>query len=154
MCSRTFGTSTVGMFGIFTSGYLHRDIKPNTIVVGVNDRDDRAYLNDFSLVKKNKFAGKHVVWREGLRSVGLPKDQTKEKRLAAGHDVDALCCDTPSSLADYVGYIFEHGYKEKQVLRRDERSSALSSLSLYFIGVRFFGTTRLYLQIFVLQPPV
>lgn len=42
-------------------GYLHRDIKPNNFIVGLNDRD-QIYIMDFGLSKKYIKDNTHVKW--------------------------------------------------------------------------------------------
>lgn len=68
-----FSTKSVLMIGIQTlkrlqilheAGFLHRDVKPDNMLVGYEDRG-RIYLVDFGLAKKYRQKGLHIPFRTG-----------------------------------------------------------------------------------------
>ncbi|KAI9496405.1 kinase-like domain-containing protein [Zychaea mexicana] len=68
MCDKSFSLRTVSILGlqllrrlkfIHSKGILHRDIKPDNIVMGVDGDENKVYLIDFGLSKRFMVGGKH-----------------------------------------------------------------------------------------------
>ncbi|KAI9494221.1 discs overgrown [Zychaea mexicana] len=75
MCDKSFSLQTVSILGlqllrrlefIHSKGILHRDIKPDNTVMGVDGDENKVYLIDFGLARKYKVGEKHIAWRESL----------------------------------------------------------------------------------------
>lgn len=52
--------------------FIHRDLKPRNIVIGVGDRTNLVYLIDFGLSKeyRSPYTAKHIPYKKGLGFIG------------------------------------------------------------------------------------
>jgi serine/threonine protein kinase len=50
---------------VHSKHFIHRDIKPDNFVIGLNENIDKIYLIDFGLAKRYKTtSGKHIPFKE------------------------------------------------------------------------------------------
>jgi serine/threonine protein kinase len=83
-CSRRFSLKTVLMVGeqmltrveyVHTKCFLHRDIKPDNFLMGVNRKSHQVYLIDFGLSKRfmDPKSGQHIPYRTGKSLTGTAR---------------------------------------------------------------------------------
>lgn len=59
---------------LHSKGYLHRDIKPDNIMIGKNENSHRVYIIDFGLAKKYILSdGSHIPMKEGKKLTGTAR---------------------------------------------------------------------------------
>jgi len=55
-------------------GYIHRDLKPDNLLIGKNHHQNQVYLIDYGLAKKYwKVDGRHIDFKEGGKLVGTAR---------------------------------------------------------------------------------
>jgi len=91
---------------IHSCGYLHRDIKPDNFVLGINDEKDKLYCIDFGLAKRylDKNSN-HVAYKENHKFCGTARYAS----IAAHKGYEQSRKDDLESL----GYLFVYMYKGK-----------------------------------------
>lgn len=83
-CSRKFTLSTIiplaeqmvsRIRSLHQNCYIHRDIKPDNFLMGVNSRGHIVHIIDFGLAKKYKdrFTGEHIPYRENRSLTGTAR---------------------------------------------------------------------------------
>lgn len=55
---------------LHNANYIHRDIKPNNFLIGLNGDQDQLYIMDFGLSKKYIKHNKHIKYKENKSFVG------------------------------------------------------------------------------------
>eukprot|EP00163_Fabomonas_tropica_P025007 TRINITY_DN4307_c0_g1_i5.p1 TRINITY_DN4307_c0_g1~~TRINITY_DN4307_c0_g1_i5.p1 ORF type:complete len:377 (-),score=85.57 TRINITY_DN4307_c0_g1_i5:228-1358(-) len=84
LCGYRFSLKTVLQIAIamidrlekmHSKNYLHRDLKPKNLVMGVGNNAHKVYLLDLGLAKRyiDKKTGQHIPEKDGLPLVGTPK---------------------------------------------------------------------------------
>lgn len=58
---------------IHNNDYIHRDLKPDNLLIGHDLLQNTIYLVDFGLAKKYMIEGKHIVYRDGGKLVGTAR---------------------------------------------------------------------------------
>ena len=83
-CNRRFSLKTVCMLAeqlitriefMHTQNFLHRDIKPDNFLMGVNNKKATVYMIDFGLSKRYRDAktGEHISYRDGKSLTGTAR---------------------------------------------------------------------------------
>ena len=83
-CNRRFSLKTVCMLAeqlitriefMHTQNFLHRDIKPDNFLMGVNNKRATVYMIDFGLSKRYRDAktGEHIAYRDGKSLTGTAR---------------------------------------------------------------------------------
>jgi serine/threonine protein kinase len=84
LCNRRFSLKTVLMLAdqmitrveyIHAKNFLHRDIKPDNFLMGLNRKTTQVYIIDFGLTKKYRDAKtqQHIAYREGKSLTGTAR---------------------------------------------------------------------------------
>ena len=60
---------------VHSRNFLHRDIKPDNLLIGTNDKSNLVYVIDFGLAKKYREAknNQHIPYREGKSLTGTAR---------------------------------------------------------------------------------
>lgn len=58
---------------VHSRNFLHRDIKPDNFVIGVNKNEHRIYILDFGLAKRYLKSGEHIPYKEGKSLTGTAR---------------------------------------------------------------------------------
>lgn len=108
---------------VHACGYVHRDIKPDNMMLGISP-DDRTYLVDFGLSKKFMRGGHHIPYTDQKDSmVGTPRycsTYTHERIESSRRD------DLQSIVFVFISLFFDrlpwqstkkHRFQEEEVLR-------------------------------------
>ena len=83
-CSRQFTLKTVLMIAdqmlsrieyLHTNSFIHRDMKPDNFLVGVNKKQHTLYMIDYGLAKRFRDArtGEHIPFREDKSLTGTAR---------------------------------------------------------------------------------
>ena len=82
-CSRRFSIKTVLMLAdqmltriefVHSRNFIHRDIKPDNFLMGVNSLNHKCYIIDFGLAKKYRNAMRqHIPYKEGKNLTGTAR---------------------------------------------------------------------------------
>lgn len=80
--SRSFSMSTIFMLAtqllvllekLHGTGYIHRDIKPNNFLIGMDENISQVYIMDFGLSKKFMSHGKHIKFQNNRSLIGTAR---------------------------------------------------------------------------------
>lgn len=59
---------------VHSQQFLHRDIKPDNFLMGVNNKATKLFLIDFGLAKRYiEKSGKHIPYKEGKNLTGTAR---------------------------------------------------------------------------------
>ena len=81
-CGRRFSLKTVLMLAdqlllrieaIHRNGFLHRDLKPDNFLMGINHTSRVVYIVDYGLAKTYIDNGKHISYKEGKSLTGTAR---------------------------------------------------------------------------------
>ncbi|XP_033245988.1 casein kinase I isoform X2 [Drosophila miranda] len=92
-CTRTFSLKTTVMLAlqmlarlecVHQNGYIHRDIKPDNFLMGLDGQRCQVYLIDFGLAKKfyDPHSGKHIEYCQKRELVGTPRYSSARSHFA------------------------------------------------------------------------
>lgn len=81
-CQGKFSLKTVLMIAdqmltrieyLHDKGYIHRDLKPDNMLIGRSHHHNQIFLIDFGLAKKYRTSGNHIPFKEGGKLVGTAR---------------------------------------------------------------------------------
>ncbi|XP_002137749.3 casein kinase I [Drosophila pseudoobscura] len=132
-CTRTFTLKTTLMLAlqmltrlecVHKKGYIHRDIKPDNFLMGLNGRRCLVFLIDFGLAKKyyDPHTGKHIEYCQKRELVGTPRYSSVRSHFAEQGRRDDL-----ESLG-YMLIYFRHGRLPWQGVRADTRAQKFEQI--------------------------
>ena len=122
-CSRKFSLKTILLLGeqmlsrvkfIHSRHLIHRDIKPDNFLMGINDKKKIVYIIDFGLAKRfrNKKTGLHLPYKDGKSLTGTVRYASIYTHLG----IEQSRRDDLESLAYSLIY-FSNGFLPWQGLR-------------------------------------
>ncbi|KAI9494223.1 kinase-like domain-containing protein [Zychaea mexicana] len=115
MCDKSFSLRRLQF--IHSKGILHRDIKPDNIVTGVNGNEVKTYLIGFGLARNAKYTERFRIARSHascrFESYTLPwKDLLLEEVKKKKYDLSSYV--TLTNLVDYFGFLLVLNFAKKQ----------------------------------------